>query len=479
MRIAFIRALNPVIPYQSSLPPLGSGYLAAYLPQQYWIAEVTYHHTVDEVLAAKPDLVGISSATENFNSAVEIAQRVKEELRIPTIVGGIHITSLPHTLPAVFDVGMIGEGELTFTELVRLYHDCSPTPTDLAKIPGICFHENGGVRVTALRELIPNLDVLPYPDRDVLGDRWKVPYAEQSHLITSRGCPYNCAFCASALHWRRFRYFSAEYVVEEIEFLRKKYDPEEIYFFDDLFIGHQKRFKEICQLIKERQLHQGVTFRSYGRVDLINEELAQLFHDLHFKSVDFGFEANTQEILSYYNKSNATPERNQAAIDLLSPHGISIGANLIIGAPPETLDDMMETFRFVERNKDCLDRVSMGPLLALPGTTVWEEARKKGIVSENMDWSRLEFNPDNFDLERYPYLCEQVSPETFYEFYLKFHQLAREINYVGQLRQLMRIRAKREAEIARLQSELATLKGSRLVRLALTLRHLLSGVLRR
>jgi radical SAM superfamily enzyme YgiQ (UPF0313 family) len=479
MRIAFIRACNPEIPYQVSLPPLGIGYLAAYLKQKYWFAELTYHHTVDEVIAAKPDLVGISSATENYNSAVAIAQRIKDELGIPIIAGGIHITSLPHTLPDVFDVGAIGEGEITFTELVRLYHDCSPTPADLAKIQGICFHENGGVRVTALRDLISNLDVLPYPDRDMLGDGWKVPHAEQAHLITSRGCPYNCAFCASALHWRVFRYFSAEYVAKEIEYLRNKYDPEEIYFFDDLFIGHLKRFKEICRLIKERQLHEGVTFRSYGRVDLINKDLADLFHDLHFNSIDFGFEANTQKILTYYNKNNVTPEHNQTAIDLLTPHGISLGANLIIGAPPETLDDMEETFRFVERNKNHLDRVSMGPLFALPGTRVWEEARTKGIVNDTMDWSRLGFDADNFDLKRYPYLCEQVSPEKFYEFYLKFHQLAREINYVGQLRQLARIRAKREAEIARQQSELATLKGSRLVRLALTLRRMLSRVLRR
>jgi radical SAM superfamily enzyme YgiQ (UPF0313 family) len=272
---------------------------------------------------------------------------------------------------------------------------------------------------------------------------------------------------------------SAEYVVKEIEFLREKYNPEEIYFFDDLFIGHLSRFKEICQLIKERGLHEGVSFRSYGRVDLVNEELAQLFHDLHFDSIDFGFEANTQKILTYYNKNNATPERNQTVIDLLSPHGVSIGANLIIGAPPETLDDMMETFRFAERNRDQLDRVSMGPLLPLPGTKVWEEALKKGIVSETMDWSRLGFDADNLDLMRYPYLCEHVPPQTFYEFYVKFYQLAREINYVGQVRRLMRIRAKREAEIVRLKSELATLKGSRLVRLALALRRLLSGVLRR
>lgn len=427
---------------------------------------MAFFQKLDELISWKPDIAGISSATENFTDAQNSARRIREELGVPIWIGGSHITSLPHTLPDCFDIGIVSEGELTAVELVKLYNDRSPTPADLEKIQGICFHGEKGVMVNPRRPLIQDIDTLPYPDWDLLGENWALPRRDQVHMISSRGCPYDCIFCSAPLQWERVRYFSPEYVIREIEELRKRYDPDEIFFFDDLFIGQLPRFRKICDMIRERGLHKGLVFRSYSRADLMSEELADLFSELNFQYVDFGFESNTQPVLDYLNKKNVTPEKNQRSIDLLTKRDISIGGNFIIGSPGETREQMEETRAFVERNRQHLDRCSMGPLQPVPGTRVWEYAKKRGLVSEDMDWGRYIIDFDHLDMTRDPYLCETMPVEEFQAFYEDFHRLVREINLQGQVRKLDRDLARSRGREFELKTRLETLKGSRLVRLA-------------
>jgi radical SAM superfamily enzyme YgiQ (UPF0313 family) len=471
MKVSFLIAYDKNSPYQWSLPPLGIGYLSSYAKQRCWFLETTFHHKAPEVIDQKPDLVAISASTENFQQACEDAQTIKEALGVPILLGGMHITSLPHTLPAEFDVGCIGEGEQTFVDLVNLYHvkKC-PDATDLEKIPGIVYHDKGTRAYGPPRNAIKDLDSLPYPDRETIDKGWGLAASDEVHLISSRGCPYRCSFCSSAKHWKTFRFFSANYVADEIEFLREKYNPEIVYFFDDLFIGHVGRWREVVRIFRERKLHEGVRFRAYARVDLVTEQMAAEFDELNFKYIDFGFETNSAKMLKYLTKTRVTPEVNQRAVDWLRENHISIGANFIIGSPPETLEDMMETHRFVERNRDAFDRCSVGPLQALPGTGIWEEAVAKGKVSEDMDWSRLGVSYETFDFDRFPFLGENVTPEDFLRIYTDFHHLAKEINYVGQIRRLVDQKAQREQEVQALQDELARLKGSRLVGAAMKLR---------
>jgi anaerobic magnesium-protoporphyrin IX monomethyl ester cyclase len=466
MKISFIRAYNYRQPYQVSLPPLGIGYLASVLKNECPKVTVTFHTNFDELLGEKPDVVGISTASEQFGDSIEMARMAKEMCNAKVFVGGMHITALPHALPKCFDVGCIGEGEDTVVELIKLWEAVEdPTQADYEKVAGICFHRNKWVQVNPARPLIQNLDDLPYPDRDLLGQNWKVPYSRQVHLISSRGCPYDCSFCSSSLHWKRFRYFSPDYTANEIEYLRENYDTKEIYFFDDLFIANRKRFRAICDKFRERGLHEGVEFRSYARVDLIDEEIADLFEELNFRNIDFGFESNSQPVLDYFRKRNVTPEINQRAVDILAHRNVSIGANFIIGSPPETPETLDETLDFAKRNRDYIDRVSMGPLFPLPGTPIWEEAKQRGMVADDMtEWDVIGFDPDNFNIADYRYFNENMSRDYFYQRYLEFRGLTREMNLIGQLR-------KSEWRETQLQSELDTLRGSRIVKSAWNMRN--------
>jgi len=468
MHVAFITAYDPRSPYQVSLPPLGIGYLSAYAKQQCWFVETSFHHTVEDLLAAKPDIIAVSSTTENFHHATAMAQRAKEESGgKPVVLGGMHITSLPHALPPTYDLGVVGEGEQTFIDILNLYNEVkNPGPSDFAKLKGISYHEDGRVAMTPSQELIREMDDLPYPDRDLIDHGWKVPSWETVHLVSSRGCPYKCAFCSSSLHWKRFRFFSPEYVAKEIEYLRNRYNPQTLYFFDDLFVGHIGRWREVVKLFRERKIHEGIRFRAYARVDLITQQMADEFAELNFQYIDFGFESNSEPILKFLTKTRVTPEVNQRAVDMLGKNGLSIGANFIIGSPPETLANMEESYDFAYRNRDVIERCSVGPLQALPGTAIWNIAKMKGLVNEQMDWSRLGTSYETFDWERFPYMGESVTRDEFWSFWTRFHHLSKEINYVGQLRNMAHQNHRKFEEIKKLENELQTLKGSRLVRWA-------------
>lgn len=473
--IAFITAYDERSPYQTSLPPLGIGYLSSWIKKNCWWATVSFHHTVDELVDSKPDLVGVSSTTENFTHATNISRQIKDRCNgVPIVLGGMHITSLPHVLPNVYDVGVIGEGECVFLDLVKLYHDKrTPGIEDFRNINGICWRDtNGAVVINPSSDLIKDLDTMPYPDREVIDHGWKLSANDTVHMISSRGCPYKCSFCSSSLHWKRFRFFSPEYVAREIAWLRERYNPEIIYFFDDLFVGHIGRWRKVVELFRETKIHEGVRFRAYARVDLITPQMAEEFAELNFKYIDFGFESNNQKILAYLTKTRVTPDVNQRAVDEMYKNEISVGANFIVGSPPETRADLQDTIEFARRNRDAFDRFSSGPLQALPGTPVWDEAKRKGLVHDTMDFGYLGVNYENFNFDTFPFMAENMTREEFWDGWTELNAIQKEVNYVGQIRRMAYQNWRKQVALQNAQSELERMNGSRLVRLANWVRKL-------
>ena len=474
MRVALFQAHHPDRPYQQSLPALGLGYLMAYAKRWSRSLDIRFCPTEQDLLSSRADVVAISTTSENFGEAQRVAATVREAFAPTVAVGGSHITALPLTLPQCFDLGVLGEGEPTFLELIQLCQARGkPAAADLAGIAGICYRDEGGrVVVTADREAILDLDSLPYPDRDGLGDHWKVPYSRTVHLIASRGCPYKCVFCASSRLWKGYRVFSAEYVIGEIEHVRQRYGSREIHFFDDLFIGHRARFQDFCRLLEERGLHRDVVFRTHARADLINEEMADALARYNFRYVDFGIESNSSETLKYLGKHGTTPEMNQRAVDLLAARGLSVGVSIIIGSPAETRDQIEETYAFLDRNQSKIDRLGVGLLVPLPGTPVWENAARRGLVSEDMEWDRLGIDFESGDIGRCIILSEQLDRDEMAEVFHRFNMLEHLVNARGQVRQLSEDNARLQGEGDRLRAELDSLKGSRAVQAALKVREL-------
>lgn len=474
-KIALIQACNPAVPYQVSMPPLGLGYIAALLKRELQGIEVSFHRDVAEILAAEPDLVGIGSQSENWPEAVECARAIKARLDVPIAVGGMHITALPETLPPEIDIGVLNEGEDTMLELVEVIRRHGPAPAHLRAVRGLAFRgERGAIEKTPQRPWIDPLDRLPFPDRELLGDQWAVPRERETHIVSSRGCPYVCHFC-TATSWAKVRYFSPEYTVSEVEWILERYRPETIYFFDDLFVGHRKRFREICRLLAARGIPRRVRFRTYARVNLIDDELCTLMRDHSFLQVDLGVETNSQKVMDYYIKTGCSPEKNQRALDLLAKYGLSVGTNFIFGAPVETMEDLEETLAFIRRNRDKMERISCGPLQAPPGSGVHREFSERGLI-DNMtfDWHRQINNGEELRVgeDGYLMLNEHVTPAQFREFMGRVYALQREINLRGELAERDRRMHRLHEEKRAAERELAALRGSSAVRIALSLRRL-------
>ena len=213
-------------------PPLGIAYIASYLKKYLGNIDISIVDREKDMLKAvlkeKPDMIGISSVTKEFSNTIELIKEVKKKINIPVILGGPHISALPNTLPDVFDIGVVGEGEETFFELMKIFLDEKKFSVEkLKNIKGICYHD-GDVKITERRKFIEPLDKIPFPARDLFnmerdylvrrnsGTGKRISRA--THILTSRGCPFNCRFCASSKFWEhRIRYFSAEYVVNEIK----------------------------------------------------------------------------------------------------------------------------------------------------------------------------------------------------------------------------------------------------------------------
>ena len=416
----------------NSLVPLGLGYIAASIQQTLPEVEVVLREKMEEIIPEEPDIVGISAATENYHVAIDWAEEIKRTLGIPVIIGGVHISLLPQSMKRCFDIGVIGEGEITIVELLQsIIKNHGINYQDLFGIRGLCFYNDTHKLVlTPPREPIVNLDDLPRVDRRMLPFHQK---GRNQHIFSARGCPYNCSFCASAKFFCGYRAYSVDYIVREIEDLVSE-GATQIVFYDDLLIAEKKRMVELTQKIVEKKLNRVCTFSCQVRANLVNDEICSLLKKLNFTRVGVGIESFSDKILKYYNKSGVTAKINQRAIDLLAKHGLEVSPSIIFGAPIETREDMLVTLRALYHNIS-LNKVSdvgWGTLRPYPGTRIWDWAEQEGIVHCNMDWEDFS-DWSNFSL----YLCREVSEDEFTtlidEWLTKFTLLNRFHNATGNI----------------------------------------------
>lgn len=398
MRVALLEACDPGRDGRVFMP-MGIAYVGAYLEKFLPDSEIRVIENLEDALGWEPDLVGISSVTPNFPHATDMAREIRRHRDVPVVLGGPHITGMPRSLPAEFAAGVLSEGEVTFLEIARLVQRQGQIgPSELAEIAGLVHHGEGSPTVTKARPFLRPLDDIPFPKRD-----W--PGIELMPLwsFSSRGCPYRCRFCSTAEFWESYRMHSARYVIDELNMLIDTFDAQFHLFMDDLFAVNIKRLAEIAELA-ESELKRPMELTATIRADLVTEKMCQLLQRVGVIYCHLGLESGSDRVLSYLKKESTTAARNQAAIDMLHEYGIQSIGSFIIGAPMEEDEDLEKTFEFIDRNTRSgkLMSFTFGPLVAFPGTAVWEDARARGLVDEqNIDWRTLDIDLRYFDLESY------------------------------------------------------------------------------
>lgn len=418
IKILFINAINPESEIETRYTPLGILYLSASLnnsfPADTFEVRLVNNDIEKNIKSFRPDIVGITSVSQNFNHAIRHAKLVRN-WGLPTIAGGLHISMIPESLTEDMDVGCIGEGELTIVDLMKVFleHKSFP-PDELQKIDGIVFWKNGKRIKTPHRTPIRDMDqVIPHPDRTLEG------VVKHAYVFSSRGCPYRCVFCASSRYWNQVRFFSPEYVFSEVEDLVSKSGAKMISFYDDLFVANKNRLHDIATLIEQSGLARKVKFTCSCRANLLLEDVVADLKRMGVVSVGMGLESGNPRVLKYLKGKAVTVEDNRRAVEILTSAGIKANASFIIGSPDETEAEMMDTYDFIRKSK--LSFVDIYVLTPYPGTPVWDFAKSRGLVSDYMDWDKLNVN---FEINHANaiILSETVSRLRLYQIYKKFRR---------------------------------------------------------
>ena len=416
VRILLASVVHPTSEVERRYPDLGLGYLAAALRKEFGldvdvrIIDKGYAKVIDDY---QPHFIGLRAVSHNYNEAKKIAH-MAHDAKIPVLMGGIHITALPQSLDSYMTLGCLGEGDETITALTRLFLTKREfRKEDLHQIPGICFWDGDELIFTDRRPPIANLDTIPLPARDLL------PIKSHTYMFTSRGCPYRCRFCASSAYWDKLRFFSADYVINEIGVLVEDYKVKFITFYDDMFVSNVSRLKSIADGLDRAGLLKKVKFSCSCSAPNISEEVAQTLKEMNIVSVGMGLESGSDKTLAYLKGKAFSVKKNVQAIEILRKHGISANASFVIGSPEETSSEIMETFRFIKENPVCL--VDTYVLTPYPGTPMWEYALSQGLVNNAMAWEQLNVNFEvNYD--QAIILSQKLTREEMIKVYKKFRR---------------------------------------------------------
>lgn len=416
-------------PNYNPLAPLGLGYVVSYAKRRVpgvlftLIEDINDSAELDSI-----DIVGITATTENYYIAQKIARKIKSYKNIPIIIGGPHISMMPHSLSHEMDIGVIGEGEVTFTELINRFLKFGCFTQDwLASVKGIAYRDSEGQFViNPNRDFIADIDSILFPDRKFLIPNGNADLV--NYIFTSRGCPYKCKFCLSTLMWRNnVRFFSAEYVVSEIEHLIHEYGLRYIVIFDDLFVADKVRLNRIVDLLLKKRIPEKVSFSCQVRANLVTEELTRQLKTMNVTSLGIGLETFSNNVLHYLKDRTVSAAINQRAIDILNKYHIQVNPSMIFGTHLETEIDLIETLSALYRNFNTgkIKFFAWSLIRPYPGTEIWNVALKNGLVSEkdDMDWERFS-DWSNFEF----FMNEHYSKSRFFEITLEWFTKCRLIH---------------------------------------------------
>jgi len=380
------------------VPPQPLIYLGAILRQNNYKCKLidanalglNVEETVRQILLYSPKLVGITSPTMLISTASTILRKIKEiNPDTVTVVGGPHITAVPEMTMNLYphiDIGVLREGEVTIIELLKAIEN----KISLDSVAGIIYRENGSLIKTTPRSYIENLDILPFPAWDMLPDLLK--YYQQSasridrlpnvSIISSRGCPFQCIFCARNVFGNTTRTHSADYLIKMIKYLIKEYKIKSISFEDENFVIYRNRLVEFCNRLIDEKLD--LTWDCASNVNAVNPQILSLMKRAGCWQINYGIESGSQRILNFIKKGIKL-ENIEKALKATKDAGIVTKGYFIIGHPTESLESIQETINFIKRID--LDIFQMSFMLPLPGTELYSIANQYGEFKN--DWDNM------------------------------------------------------------------------------------------
>jgi len=381
---------NRVVAKPSAIPPLGLGYLASVIIGDGFEARIVDMDMEDMDVAGLegllgsflPGIVGISTATLTLRNGLRVAKVVKRALpRSIVCLGGPHVSVRPEDAlryPFV-DVVVQGEGELTFLEVCRAAADGGlPVPGPAGTVQS----RDGGLIHGPRRERISDLDILPFPARHLMVlEKYNIP----GTILTSRGCPFACGFCAGpTVLGRKYTARSAAGVVAEVQTCVDLFGLTSFYFVDDTITHDTGRLLEICEGLRgiriPASLDRELKWTCESRADVVSPEILAEMRRSGCTTIQFGMESGSQRLLDRLGK-RVTVTQIAQAVEWARRAGISPVLSMVFPHPDETEDTLRETFAFVRRLYDLgAEKIIPSLLTLFPGTRFMDQREELGLT---------------------------------------------------------------------------------------------------
>ncbi len=423
-------------------PPLGLGYLASMLESKghkvilldCQVLRINYNDILNFIKRINPDLIGMTSLSSHYNNMVKLSNLIKSDNQvkdIPLVLGGIHASALPELSlkECKADYVIVGEGELTLTELVEYIEN----KVDISKINGLVYWENGKVKMNEERNLIENLDSIPFPawhlmppqkyPKDPHGHEYiRFPYAP---IMTSRGCPFNCTYCASKNLWKRkIRLRSPKNVVDEIEFLIKNYGIKEIHIWDDNFTLIKDHVIGVCDEIIKRKINLTIKCPNGIRIDSLTPKILYKLREAGVYQMALAVESGNQKILDKVKKqSNLNKVRK--ILKIIKKFDIITRGFFMIGLPGETIETIYDTIEFALNNN--FDYASFFLAQPLPGSDIFYDWAKDKIISKDLLYMEYATTPLLSNLK--PKVLKKLHKRAFQKFFIRIDFIKTIVKY--------------------------------------------------
>jgi len=367
-----------------------------------------------KVMAFEPDLVGFSMLSRAYGAAIQLIRYLKTFSRVSIVVGGPHVFIAPGELAEDKDIDycIIGEGEITLAELAKTLQNGA----DVSTVKGIIYKNGGRIIETEPRPLLKDLDRLPFPNYRVYGIREIKEYP----LLTSRGCPYGCAFCLSPkLSQHRWRARNPEKLIDELVHAVETYRSTSFTIMDDNFTLDARRAEEFCDLLMQSGLKLKWWSDNGIRADKVTEGLALKMKQAGCAGVSLGVESFDPEVFDRVNKGE-TIEQIKKTIRLFRQHKIRVDGFLIVGLPGDTFAKTIKS-QTIARQVG-LNQGLTQLLVPYPKTDVWDYVVKSGrfLRDEKSSTTEVVFETEDFSGEerRLAYEISTVLNYSYAAFYV-------------------------------------------------------------